>query len=129
MDKVIHFEIPSDDRERVKKFYSSVFGWELNDMPFGDESYTIAITSPLDENYMHKEKGTINGGIFKRSDKVSTPIITINVSSIDEYIPKIEAAGGKLMVPKGEVPDMGFYAYFKDSEGNLMGIWENLKKT
>jgi predicted enzyme related to lactoylglutathione lyase len=56
------------------------------------------------------------------------PIIVISVPSIDEHIPKIEAAGGKLVVPKGEVPEMGYYAYFKDSEGNLMGLWEDIKK-
>lgn len=128
MNKVVHFEIPADDQERAKQFYASVFGWGVQDMPFANGVYTIATTSPLDENYMHKEKGAINGGIFKRSADVPTPVITIDVPSIDEYAEKIKTAGGTLVVPKGEVPEMGFYAYFKDSEGNLMGLWENLKK-
>jgi uncharacterized protein len=127
MNKVVHFEIPSDDRARVKKFYGDVFGWSLQDMPIGDDVYTIALTGPVDDRYMLKEKGVINGGIFKRSAEVPTPVITIDVESIEEHARKIEAAGGRLVVPKGEVPEMGYYAYFKDSEGNLMGLWENKK--
>lgn len=128
MNKVVHFEIPSDDRERAKKFYSSVFDWDVQDMPFQDDVYTFATTSPVDENFMHKEKGAINGAIYKRDEVLSNPIITIDVPSIDDFSKKIEAAGGKMVVAKGEVPDMGYYAYFHDSEGNLMGLWENLKK-
>lgn len=128
MNKVVHFEIPADDRERVKKFYSEVFDWGLDDFPMPDDVYTMATTSPVDENMMHLEKGAINGGIFTRSAEVPTPIITIDVPSIDEYTEKIEAAGGSIAVPKGEVPDMGYYAYFKDSEGNLMGLWENIQR-
>ncbi|OGG61836.1 glyoxalase [Candidatus Kaiserbacteria bacterium RIFCSPHIGHO2_02_FULL_49_34] len=129
MNKVVHFEIPSDDRGRVKKFYGEVFGWDIADMPYnGDEVYTTATTSPVDENWMHKEKGAINGALVDRNDTVSTPIVTIEVESIDEHIKKIEAAGGTVVTPKGAVEGMGFYAYFKDSEGNVMGLWENLKK-
>ncbi len=128
MKPVVHFEIPVDERERAKKFYSSVFEWSLEEMPFQDDVYTFAITTPVDENYMNKEKGAINGGMFKRDNDLNNPVITIGVPSIDEYVKKIEAAGGKVIVPKGEVPDMGYYAYFKDTEGNVMGIWENMRK-
>lgn len=127
MNKVIHFEIPSDDRVRAKQFYSQVFDWELADNPMPEgNSYTFAITTPVDENYEYKEKGGINGGIFTRSAEVPTPIITISVPSIDEQVKKIEAAGGQMVTPKGEVSEMGYYAYFKDSEGNLMGLWESM---
>lgn len=125
MNKVVHFEIPSDNQDRAKQFYSSVFDWEVQEMP-GEHPYTFAITSPVDENYMYKESGAINGGIFKREAPITNPIITIEVPSIDEHVKKIEAAGGKLVVEKGEAPDMGYYAYFKDTEGNLMGLWENI---
>jgi len=128
MKPVVHFEIPIDKQERAKKFYSSVFEWSLQDMPFQDDVYIFAITSPVDDNYTHKEKGAINGGIFKRSKDIQNPVITIGVPSIDEFVEKIETAGGKVVVPKGEVPDMGFYAYFKDTEGNLLGLWETMNK-
>ena len=128
MDKVVHFELPSDNRERAKKFYSSVFSWDIMEMPFQDDVYTSAITSPIDEKYMHQEKGAINGAIINRDESISAPVITISVESIEDSTKKIEAAGGKLVVLKGEVPDMGYYAYFKDTEGNVLGLWENLKK-
>lgn len=130
MNKVVHFEIPTDDHPRAKRFYADVFGWEVHDMPVGDDVYTMATTSPVDEQYRHTENGAINGGMFKRNPglPVNNPVITIGVDSIDEHVPRIEAAGGVLVVPKGEVPEMGYYAYFKDTEGNLMGLWENMRK-
>ncbi len=130
MNKVVHFEIPVDDLARAKKFYSSIFGWEITDWPMpGGVTYTGVRTVSVDEKtFIPKEPGAINGGMTQRSKQVPTPIITISVSSIDEYVKKIEAAGGKEVMPKGEVPDMGFYAYVLDSEGNVIGLWEHLKK-
>jgi uncharacterized protein len=106
MRPVVHFEIPVDEHGRAKTFYSSVFAWDLQEMPVDEDVYVLATTSPVDENYMHTEKGAINGGIFKRSPELQHPIITIDVSSIDEFLKKIEAAGGEVVVPKGEVPEM-----------------------
>jgi len=130
MDKVVHFEIPVDDLERAKKFYGAIFGWGIQDWPMpGGIVYTGIRTVPVDEEtYMPKEPGAINGGMTKRSKEVPAPVITINVGSIDEYIKKIEAAGGKAVMPKGEVPDMGYYAYFLDTEGNVIGLWESIQK-
>jgi predicted enzyme related to lactoylglutathione lyase len=132
MNKVVHFEIPTENQSRAKRFYGEVFGWQIQDMPTGDggDVYTFAITSPIDEQFKHKESGAINGGIFPRKPElpVRDPVITIGVDSIDDHAHKIEAAGGSLVVPKGEVPDMGYYAYFKDTEGNLMGLWQAMKK-
>lgn len=129
MNKVVHFEIPTDDHARAKRFYAEVFGWQMQDMPGGDEVYTFAITSPVDEQFQHKESGAINGGMFKRDPQlpVDKPVITIGVDSIDDHVRLIEDAGGSLVVPKGEVPGMGYYAYFLDPEGNLMGLWESMR--
>ncbi len=130
MDKVVHFEIPVDDLARAKKFYSSIFGWEVIDWPMpGGVTYTSVKTVPVDEKtFIPKEPGAINGGMTQRSKEVPTPIITISVGSIDEYVKKVQAAGGKAVMPKAEVPDMGFYAYVADSEGNVVGLWEDIKK-
>jgi hypothetical protein len=124
MDKVVHFEIPAEDIKRAKKFYESVFGWQTNDIPEMD--YTMLVTSPTDERNMPKEKGAINGGMMKRSDKVKSPVVTISVSDIDDTVKKLEKAGGKLVLPKVKVEKMGFSAYFKDTEGNIVGLWQNL---
>ncbi|OGI28501.1 MAG: glyoxalase [Candidatus Moranbacteria bacterium RIFOXYA12_FULL_44_15] len=129
MDKVVHFEIPADDVERAKKFYGSIFGWKLEDFPMeGGEVYTMATTVEVDEKHMPKASGAINGGIMKRGKEVSSPVIAINVDSIDESVKKVEEAGGKTVMPKMPVKDMGYYAYVTDSEGNVIGLWENMKK-
>ncbi len=130
MDKVVHFEIPAEDLDRAKKFYSSIFGWELQDMPMPDGSNYIGIwTIPVDEKTrMPKEPGAINGGMMKRTDKVRTPVVAINVNSIDDRVAKITAMGGKIVVPKVEIGGMGYYAYMTDTEGNVIGLWEDIKK-
>jgi predicted enzyme related to lactoylglutathione lyase len=126
MDKVVHFEIPAEDMNRAKKFYKDIFGWELVDIP-GME-YTIVRTVAVDSENMPKEPGAINGGIAKKSTKDETPVLVIDVPSIDGYIKKITAAGGKVVRPKMTVMDMGFYARVTDSEGNVIGILEIIKK-
>ena len=127
MDKVVHFEIPVDDRSRAKGFYSSVFEWELNDADMGGGNiYTTLKTVPVDATMMPKEPGAINGGLMKRSFDTSAPVITIQVGSIDEALKKVEAEGGSTVQPRTEIPNMGAFAYFKDSEGNTLGLWETL---
>lgn len=124
MNKVVHFEIPFDDKERAKKFYSETFGWEFDDMP--EIGYTGIKTTPTDETSLPLEPGAINGGLTARGKDVATPVVTIDVDSIDEYVKKVEAAGGQSISPKGEVPQMGYYAYVKDSEGNVIGLWQSI---
>lgn len=133
MNKVVHFEIPFDDKERASKFYSETFGWELQDFPMEgvEEGYTVARTAETDENHMIREPGAINGGMYKRGQVEhfpTSPVITIGVDSIDDHIKKVEEAGGEMVVPKGEVPNIGYYAYVEDTEGNIIGLWEDLKK-
>jgi predicted enzyme related to lactoylglutathione lyase len=125
MDKVVHFEITYDDQERAKDFYRSVFEWDLNDVPMGGGvSYTTATTVPIDEQMMPKEPGAINGGFTTKGAETSAPVITIQVDSIDDTLKKIEAEGGSTVTPRTPIPDMGAFAYFKDSEGNTMGLFE-----
>jgi predicted enzyme related to lactoylglutathione lyase len=126
MDKVVHFEIPVDDTARAKEFYGSIFDWDLSDSDMGGGMvYTTAGTVATDENMRPTEPGAINGGNMKRTSDTPTPVITIQVDSIDEALKKIEAGGGSTVQPRTEIPDMGAFGYFKDSEGNTMGLWEN----
>ena len=74
---------------------------------------------------MPTEPGAINGGMMKRSADTPSPVLTIGVDSIDDSMKKIEAAGGSVVQPRTEIPDMGAFAYFKDTEGNVLGLWEN----
>jgi uncharacterized protein len=128
MGKVVHFEIPTDDLARAKEFYDSVFGWQLQDMQ-GDamDLYTIAMTTPVDqETQVPTEPGAINGGLMKRAGDTPAPVITIGVDGIDDALKKVEAGGGSTVQPRTEIPGMGAFAYFKDSEGNVMGLWETI---
>lgn len=123
MDKVVHFEIPADDLARAKKFYSTVFGWKTEDVP-GME-YTMVHTVDVDQKTrMPKESGAINGGMMKRMAEVKAPVVTINVADIDKAVEKVQKAGGKLLMPKQKVMDMGWNAYVKDTEGNVIGVWQ-----
>ena len=129
MDKVVHFEIPADDRERAKEFYRSAFEWELEDADMGDGNiYTSMITTPFDQQTrLPTEPGAINGGLFERSPQApTTPVITIGVDGIDESLKKVEAGGGSVVQPRTEIPNLGAFAYFKDTEGNVVGLWETL---
>jgi uncharacterized protein len=124
VDKIVHFEIPADDITRAKDFYISSFGWQLDEMEGMD--YTIVRTVDVDEQQMPKEPGAINGGMMKRSSDTPSPVITINVDSINDSLKKVEAGGGSVVQPRQEIPGMGAFAYFKDTEGNVMGLWENV---
>jgi uncharacterized protein len=87
--------------------------------------YTMVMTGPVDDNGMPTEPAYINGGMFQRQEKVNGPVITIDVDSIDESLQRVEANGGKTVEGKVAVGGMGFVAYINDSEGNLIGLWEN----
>jgi uncharacterized protein len=130
MDNVVHFEIPTEDKERAGKFYNKVFDWKLNPMP--EMKYTIVHTGEVDDtnNNMPKEKGFINGGLFDRGDgPLQNVIITIKVDNIDSKLEEIKSNGGLVVKEKNSVGDMGFIAYFKDTENNVVGLWEDAKKS
>ncbi len=127
MDKVVHFEVPYDDLERAKKFYGNVFDWEIQTMP--EMNYNIVHTVKIDESQMPLEKGAINGGMYKRDDQsAKSPVIVISVKNIDESMKKVIEAGGSVFKKKISIGEMGFYAQVKDSEGNIIGLWETISK-
>ena len=119
MDSVVHFEIPADNPKRAQKFYSTVFDWKINNMP--DMGYALLGTTEVDKNQMPTKPGAINGGMLKRQAPVKSVVITINVASIDDAAKKIVKQGGKVVRKKAKVGDMGYAAYFKDTEGNVIG--------
>jgi predicted enzyme related to lactoylglutathione lyase len=123
MDKVIHFEIPAADLDRAKAFYGSTFGWGIDDIPEVD--YTILRTVEVDDQQMPKEPGAINGGMMQRTPRTpASPVLTIGVESVGDALERVEAAGGTVVQPRTEVPGMGAFGYFTDTEGNTLGVWE-----
>jgi hypothetical protein len=119
---VVHFEVPAKDMKRAQKFYSDIFGWQINEMP--EMNYTMVGTTPSDQNGMPKKPGAINGGIGEKTGPLQNPVITIQVDSIDETLKTVQANGGKIEQKKMAVGDMGWAAYFKDTEGNVMGLFQ-----
>jgi len=126
MNKVSHFEIPFDDQARAEKFYSEVVGWEIN--KFGDMDYWIAKTCNSDQNMKPVEPGAINGGLLKRDETGKNPVIVIDVPNMEEHLKKIETAGGKIVMPTIPIGDFGLYSRVADTEGNVIGVWQLLKK-
>jgi predicted enzyme related to lactoylglutathione lyase len=123
MDKVVHFEIPFDDKARAMKFYSDCFGWQLTDMP--EMNYVMASTAEVDETQMPKERGAINGGLFKRPNEAPNPTLYVGVQSVDAAIERVAKAGGKVVTPKTPIPGMGAYGRVADTEGNVIGLFES----
>jgi predicted enzyme related to lactoylglutathione lyase len=122
MDKVVHFEIPFDDKKRAMKFYADAFGWKLSDIP--EMSYVMAETVATDSSQMPKEPGAINGGLFQRPKEAPSPVIYVGVASIDQALKKAQLAGGKVVTPKTPIPGMGAFARIADTEGNVIGLFE-----
>src|SRR5687768_17097029 len=126
MYPVIHFEMPAADPARVRKFYESAFGWETNSLGPDMGDFTLAFTTDTDEKTrMPQKRGAINGGFFKRTEPAEQTKITILVDDVRDAIKRIEAAGGKISGEPYEMPDVGLFATFTDTEGNLVTIYED----
>lgn len=123
--RVVHFEIPVDDVERARAFYGKAFDWKMQAVP--GMGYTLVTTTPTGDRGP-TTPGAINGGMLKRGAPVAVPLVTVEVADIDASLKTIAALGGAAVRSKTAVGDMGFAAYFRDSEGNVIGLWENAKK-
>ena len=129
MDRVSTFDLPVDDMERAKTFYEEVFGWKISSVPGSGGNFHSAITVPSDEKGEPKVPGGINGGFYQRGTHgLTRPFIEINVASIEDHLKKVEKVGGVTILPKGPVSNLGFFAVIKDTEGNIVGLWEDLVK-
>jgi len=129
MNKVVHFEIPAENLERAEKFYKEVFDWKIQSIPMpGGDAYLIVQTVETDGQQMPKEAGAINGGMMKKTPDVKGPVIVIDVPNLEEHLEKIKKAQGKVVMPTQKVMDMGLYARVEDTEGNIIGVWQNLPK-
>lgn len=125
MPTVQHFEIPADDVERAIKFYKGVFKWTMQKLGNPqDPSKDYWFFDTKDEN---GNKG-IGGGLMKRQAPEHSVTNYITVRSVDDYASKIEEAGGKVIMPKTEIPNMGFIIVFLDTENNMFGLYEAMKK-
>ena len=120
---VVHFEMPYENSERLQKFYSQAFGWNMQTTGAEMGDYIVAGTTETDENRMVKTPGNINGGFFKKDQVANAGTsVVISVDDINAAIKKIKDAGGKVEGEPTEIPGIGHWVVFIDSEGNRVSI-------
>ena len=115
--QITHIEFPADNTDRAQAFYKGLFGWDFE----GYEAlpgYFLFTTGTIDSS-----GGAVGARGTATGDKLR---IYITVDSLDETLPKVEPLGGKIVLPKSEIPGQGWYAVVNDSEGSEVGLYENL---
>lgn len=124
MNPVVHFEMPYEDEKRVAEFYAKTFGWNMNQTGAAMGNYVVAHTSQTDENNMVMTPGTINGGFFpKKPDwPAQYPSVVIAVDDINEQINIVKSAGGTVLGEPIQIPGIGMYVSFLDTEGNRVSM-------
>lgn len=115
---VVHFEMPYDDQSRVSAFYEKAFGWKMNDTGPDMGNYVVAHTAETDDKNMVTRAGAINGGFFKRNSPDLGPSLVIAVENLEEAMQGVRDAGGEVMGEPMDIPGIGLYAAFRDTEGN-----------
>jgi uncharacterized protein len=119
---VVHFEVPADNVDRARNFYEKIFHWHMTPLP--EMNYTLVSTGPVDKDGRPTEPGFVNGGIGKREAPLGHPVYTIMVDDIDASLAEIAKHGGSTLQEKTPIGPMGFTAYFKDCEGNTVGLFQ-----
>jgi hypothetical protein len=116
MPTIVHFDVPAEDVERAKIFYSALLGWKYESYP--EMQYNLITTTNLD--------GTpgVGGGMGKRMEPSQRMLNYFGVSSIDAAMNQVKTLGGKVLTEKMAVPGMGFLANCMDTEGNMFGLWQ-----
>jgi predicted enzyme related to lactoylglutathione lyase len=124
MDPVVHFEMPAEDRKRMANFYTSVFGWKTELLGEDMGNYVLATTTETDEKGFPKRPGAINGGFFQKTDDKPSqyPSVVIAVGDVRGQMKNVESAGGKVLGEPWDIPGVGLYVSFLDTEGNRVGM-------
>ena len=123
MNPVVHFEMPAENRQRMADFYSKTFGWKTQMLGKDMGNYVIATTTESDEKGP-KKPGAINGGFFTKSDDMPAqyPSVVVAVDDINDSMKKVMKAGGKVLGDPMEIPGVGQYVSFFDTEGNRVSM-------
>jgi len=125
MDPVVHFEMPYDDRDRMARFYQAAFQWNTTGLGSDMGNYVLATTTESD-NTRPKKPGAINGGFYKRNPQwpAQHPSIVIAVESVQEAMSRVADAGGQVLGEPMQIPGVGLYVSFLDTEGNRVSMLE-----
>jgi predicted enzyme related to lactoylglutathione lyase len=129
MNPVVHFEIPAENRDRMTKFYTKAFGWQTQMMGPEMGEYVVVTTTESDENGP-KKPGAINGGFFMKTEDKSSqyPSVVIAVDDIRTASKKVADAGGKVIGDPMDIPGVGTYVAFLDTEGNRLSMLQPLPR-
>jgi predicted enzyme related to lactoylglutathione lyase len=129
MDPVVHFEIPYDDRDRIAKFYKTVFGWELQMLGEDMGNYVVVTTAkPGMPSRPDAAPGAIGGGFYKRNNDwpAQYPSVVVAVQDIRAAMKKVKDAGGEPLGDPMMIPGVGQYVSFYDTEKNRLSMLQPL---
>ena len=122
MQPVVHFEMPAEDNDRASKFYADVFGWQMQTMGEEYGGYLMAMTTESTEKGPVKP-GAINGGFFKKpAGQNPAPHLVLAVDNLEQSIKAVKEAGGEVLGEPMDIPNIGLFIMFKDTEGNQVGM-------
>jgi len=113
---VVHFEITGRDGEKIQKFYSDLFGWEIN------------ANNPMNYGMVDTKAGGINGGIYKAPKDVPFLTFYVGVDDLQKFLDKAVKLGGQAVVPPTPIPGIGSFAFIKDIDGNILGLFKGTDK-
>ena len=128
MNPVVHFEMPAENKKRMAEFYTNAFGWKTQQLGQEMGEYIVVTTTEPDENGRPKTPGAINGGFYQKTDDPNThhPSVVIAVDDINESVRQVKKAGGTILGEPTEIPGIGMYVSFIDTEGNRLSILQPL---
>lgn len=120
---IVHFEIGGRDAKKSREFYSKLLGWEFED--YGGAQMVT--------NIGHRPDGTAGMGIGGHINALGHEphnYVTVYamVDDLQATLDKAGSLGGKTIVPPTEVPGMGYFAWFSDPDGNVIGLWKTMEK-
>ena len=130
MNPVVHFEMPAEDRKRMADFYSEAFGWKSQMLGPDMGDYVVVTTTESDDSGP-KKPGAINGGFYpKKADyPAQYPAVVIAVEDVRASMNDITKAGGKVLGEPMEIPGIGQYVSFTDTEGNRASVLQPLPRS
>ncbi len=128
MNSVVHFEMPAEDKARTKKFYETVFGWEMKQLGEEMGNYLVATTAPTSPDGMNTTPGTINGGFYDKGAGGTVPHLVIAVENLGEKMEEVKKGGGEIQGETMDIPGIGMFVMFLDTEGNRVGMLQPHRK-
>jgi predicted enzyme related to lactoylglutathione lyase len=124
MNSIVHFEMPFKDGRRMADFYTKAFGWQTQQMDEKFGNYIVATTTESDQKTGRpKSPGAINGGFYPQmKDGPQCPSVVVGVDDIKASVKKVTEAGGKVIGEPMDIPGVGLYVSFYDTEGNRVSM-------